>query len=143
MRKQNKTKQKHTYTRTPTYQYYLALFRFKYRICESYTGIEYGTTLVLINSAFFVVGRFWSYGTYRCDTLLLSSSSSSSSSLLLLLLLFVVLTLTRVSRNQVRGHRTGSSHSGAEEYPREKHKHTEVVYANITADSIHDCTRNL
>ena len=28
------------------------------------------------------------------------------------------------SRNQVRGHRTGSSHSGAEEYPREKHKQT-------------------
>ena len=26
------------------------------------------------------------------------------------------------SHNQVRGHRTGSSHSGAEEYPREKHK---------------------
>ena len=28
------------------------------------------------------------------------------------------------SHNQVRGHRTGSSHSGAEEYPREKHKQT-------------------
>ena len=26
------------------------------------------------------------------------------------------------SHNQVRGHRTGSSHSGAEEYPREKHE---------------------
>ena len=26
------------------------------------------------------------------------------------------------SHNQVRGHRTGSSHSGAEEYPRGKHK---------------------
>ena len=28
------------------------------------------------------------------------------------------------SHNQVRGHRTGSSHSGAEEYPEEKHKQT-------------------
>ena len=28
------------------------------------------------------------------------------------------------SHNQVRGHRTGSSQSGAEEYPREKHKQT-------------------
>ena len=28
------------------------------------------------------------------------------------------------SHNQVRDHRTGSSHSGAEEYPREKHKQT-------------------
>ena len=28
------------------------------------------------------------------------------------------------SHNQVRGHTTGSSHSGAEEYPREKHKQT-------------------
>ena len=28
------------------------------------------------------------------------------------------------SHNQVRGHRTGSSHSGGEEYPRDKHKQT-------------------
>ena len=28
------------------------------------------------------------------------------------------------SHNQVRGHRTGSSHSGAEEYPRKKHEQT-------------------
>ena len=32
------------------------------------------------------------------------------------------------SHNQVRGHRTGSSHSGAEEYPREEHK-PKVVHA--------------
>ena len=31
------------------------------------------------------------------------------------------------SHNQVRGHRTGSSHSGAEEYPREKHTQPKVV----------------
>ena len=32
------------------------------------------------------------------------------------------------SHNQVRGHRTGSSHSGAEEYPREKHTQPKVVF---------------
>ena len=41
------------------------------------------------------------------------------------------------SHNQVRGHRTGSSHSGAEEYPREKHTQPKVVHAYITADAIH------
>ena len=40
----------------------------------------------------------------------------------------VVLTLTRF--NQVRGHRTGSSHSGAEEY-QEKHTQPKVVYIYI------------
>ena len=39
------------------------------------------------------------------------------------LLTAVVLTLTRIS--QARGHRTGSSHSGAEEYPTEK-KHRQA-----------------
>ena len=33
--------------------------------------------------------------------------------------------------NHVRGHRTGSRHSGAEEYPREKHKQPNVVHAYI------------
>ena len=33
------------------------------------------------------------------------------------------------SHNQVRGHRTGSSQSGAEEYPREKHSQPKVVHA--------------
>ena len=47
------------------------------------------------------------------------------------------------SHNQVRGHRTGSSHSGAEEYPREKHKQSKVVHAYITADAIHASTRNI
>ena len=46
------------------------------------------------------------------------------------------------SHNQVRGHRIGSSHSGAEEYPREKHK-PKVVHAYITADAIHVSTRNI
>ena len=36
------------------------------------------------------------------------------------------------SHNQVRGHRTGSSHSGAEEYPREKHTQPKVVHAYIS-----------
>ena len=36
------------------------------------------------------------------------------------------------SHNQVRGHTTGSIHSGAEEYPREKHKQRKVVHANIS-----------
>ena len=45
--------------------------------------------------------------------------------LLLLLWLLLLLLLLHVcshinSHNQVRGHRTGSSHSGAEEYPRDK-----------------------
>ena len=55
--------------------------------------------------------------------------------LLLMLLLF--------SHNQVRGHRTGSSHFGAEEYPREKHKQPKVVHAYITADAIHASTRSI
>ena len=49
------------------------------------------------------------------------------------------------SHDQVRGHRTGSTHSGAEEYPREQHKQTKggtrIDY--ITADAIHACTRNI
>ena len=37
------------------------------------------------------------------------------------------------SHNQVRGHRTGSSHSGAEEYPREKTQtKPKVVYTHIS-----------
>ena len=36
------------------------------------------------------------------------------------------------SHNQVRGHRTGSSHSGAEEYPREKHKQNQRCYTYIS-----------
>ena len=37
------------------------------------------------------------------------------------------------SHNQVRGHRTGSSHSGAEEYPREnKHTHSPRWYTHIS-----------
>ena len=35
------------------------------------------------------------------------------------------------SHNQDRGHRTGSSHSGAEEYPREKHAHNPRWYTHI------------
>ena len=47
------------------------------------------------------------------------------------------------SHNQVRGHRTGSSHSGAEGYPREKHTQPKVVNAYITAGAIHASTRNI
>ena len=36
------------------------------------------------------------------------------------------------SHNQVRGHRTGSSHSGAEEYPREKTQTTQRWYTHIS-----------
>ena len=45
------------------------------------------------------------------------------------------------SHNQVRGHRTGSSHSGAEEYPRENHTQPKVVHTYITADAIHANTQ--
>ena len=46
--------------------------------------------------------------------------------------------------NQVRGHRTGSSYSGAEEYPREKNtKKPKVVHAYITADAIHAPARHI
>ena len=39
--------------------------------------------------------------------------------------------------NQVHGHRTSSSYSGAEEYPRGKNKNKpKVVHAYITADAI-------
>ena len=54
----------------------------------------------------------------------------------------VVLTSTH-SHNQVRGHRTGSRHSGAEEYPTKKHKQPKVVHAYVTADAIHASTRNI
>ena len=47
------------------------------------------------------------------------------------------------SRNQIRGHRTGFSHSGAEEYPREKHIQPKMVHAYTTADAIHASTRNI
>ena len=40
------------------------------------------------------------------------------------------------SHNQVRGHRTGSSHSGMEEYPREKTHKPTVVHAYIIVDAI-------
>ena len=55
----------------------------------------------------------------------------------------VVVVLTFNSHNQVRGHKTGSSHSGAEEYPRKKHTQPKVVHAYITADAIHASTRNV
>ena len=52
--------------------------------------------------------------------------------------------LTLNSHNKVRGHRTDSSHSGAEEYPREKHiNKPKVVHAYVTADAIHASTRNM
>ena len=44
------------------------------------------------------------------------------------------------SRNQVRGHRTGSCHSGVEEHPREKQK-TNVVHAYVIADAMHASAR--
>ena len=40
---------------------------------------------------------------------------------------------SRISwRNQVRGHRTGSSHSGSDEYPRGKHKQTKGLTRSIS-----------
>ena len=47
------------------------------------------------------------------------------------------------SHNQVRGHKTGSSHSGGEKYPSGKHKQPKVVHAYIAADAIHASTRNV
>ena len=48
------------------------------------------------------------------------------------------------SHNQVRGHRTGSSHSGAEEYPRDKTQtKPKVVHAYIIADAIHASARKI
>ena len=48
------------------------------------------------------------------------------------------------SHNQLCGHRTGSSHSGAEEYPREKNTNKpKVVHAYITADAFHASARNI
>ena len=49
------------------------------------------------------------------------------------------------SHNQVRGYRTGSSHSGALELrntPGKKHK-PKMVHAYVTADAIHASTRNI
>ena len=51
--------------------------------------------------------------------------------LAVLLLLLLFSHYSSNSHNQVRGHRTGSSHSGAEEYPREKQKQPKVVHAYI------------
>ena len=52
----------------------------------------------------------------------------------------VVVVVVVLSHNQVRAHRTGSSHSGAEEYPREKHTQPKVVHGvYITADAINSC----
>ena len=45
--------------------------------------------------------------------------------------------------NQVRVHRRGSSHSGADEYPRGKKHKPKVVQAYITADAIHAYARNI
>ena len=50
---------------------------------------------------------------------------------------------SHINSQNVRGRRTGSSHSGAEEYPREKHTQPKVVHAYITADAIHASTRNI
>ena len=50
------------------------------------------------------------------------------------------------SHNQVRGHRTGSSHSGAEEYeyPREKTQaKAKIVHAYITAAAMHASARTI
>ena len=46
------------------------------------------------------------------------------------------------SQNQVRGHGTDFSHSGAEQYPRDTHKETKsAVHAYIIADAIHASAR--
>ena len=47
------------------------------------------------------------------------------------------------SHNQVRGHKTCSSHSGVEEYPRETNtSKPKVVQAYITAETIHASAKN-
>ena len=51
----------------------------------------------------------------------------------------VVLTLTRIIKSVVTGQ--APVHSGAEEYPREKHTQPKVVHAYITADAIHASAR--
>ena len=48
-----------------------------------------------------------------------------------------------ISHTQVCGHRTGSSHSRGEEYPRENDGQPEVVRAYITADSVDSSTKNI
>ena len=53
----------------------------------------------------------------------------------------VFLTLTRIIKSVVTG-QAPVTHSGAEEYPREKHK-PKVVHAYITANSIHASGRPL
>ena len=56
----------------------------------------------------------------------------------------VAVILTFNSHNQVRGHRTGSSRSGAEEHPREKTQNKpKVVHAYIIADAIHASSRKI
>ena len=55
----------------------------------------------------------------------------------------VVLVLTRML-DQVRGYRTGSSHSGVHEYPRKKTQtKTKVVHAYIIADAMHASARKI
>ena len=46
----------------------------------------------------------------------------------------VVISLSYRCHNQARGHRTGSNHCGAEEYPREKQNETKVICTRIIAD---------
>ena len=52
---------------------------------------------------------------------------------------------SRNPHNEVRGHRTGSSLSGVEEYPRKKHTHREpnVLPACIIADAIYASARRI
>ena len=55
----------------------------------------------------------------------------------------VVLALTRIN-NQVPGHRTGSSHSGVEKYPRERTQtKPQGIHAYVIDDAIHASARKI
>ena len=49
----------------------------------------------------------------------------------------VVVVVVTLSRSQVRGHRTGSSYSGVEEYPMEKIIKPKVVHVYIMPEASH------
>ena len=60
-----------------------------------------------------------------------------------LLLLLMLLVSHFNSQNDIRGHKTGSSHYEAKEYLREKHNQPKVLHAYITADATHAFTKNV
>ena len=65
---------------------------------------------------------------YECNKSLLIVAPRGFDRLIVVVVVVVVLIN---SHNQVRGHRTGSSHSGAEEHPREKNTNKPKVVSYI------------